>query len=347
MPRTSSSSIKNSKLSSSSHHSKSGPAMVSTKMMDLKIIVQKGKDLAAKDSNFLGLATSSDPYAEVRFMPEGKCNVGHPSVHFLGKTEICKQTLNPVWKDQQVFSAKLPLSQIDNQKAMFHLTLMDFDEETKDDSMGVVCVPLDLQSKIVKDKWYNVQAVHGEAAQGQLQCTVKWTESMEDMPADFDKPKEHCYDIQLQVIKAQGLAMKDSFLGIKTSSDPYAIVRLYTGKSKVRPKILGQTEYMTQTINPTWNETFSIRIPIDDIATQTAKLELTLMDYDDKNEDDLMGVVTLPLQSLLQKIKPNNPNSSLPKEWYHVPADSSNDGEQATGKVQCSITASLLVAQAS
>ena len=116
--------------------------------------------------------------------------------------------------------------------------------------------------------------------------------------------------------------------GMKAKSDPYIEVRLCPkgpSQSKANKVYVGKTPPVMKTLNPVWkNQRFSVTLPKAQF-TRHSMFELTIMDYDEKNEDDLMGVVPIP-------IKLDNPGTTT--KWHRVPPKSAG-GEGASGDVEC------------
>lgn len=81
-----------------------------------------------------------------------------------------------------------------------------------------------------------------------------------------------------------------------------------------------------KTLSPRWDETFTTSFPTKEF-TEFAAFELTLFDYDKRSDDDPMGVilVKIPLDVFDTTTK-----------WYGVPA-TSLDGEEATGRIECTM----------
>ena len=92
---------------------------------DIGICVLEGKDLAAKDTSFFGHSPSSDPYYIVTF--KGQKN----------KSEVQKQTLNPVWSRKLIELGSVKEGETDH----LEISLFDHDLIKSDDFMGVVRVP--------------------------------------------------------------------------------------------------------------------------------------------------------------------------------------------------------------
>lgn len=122
-------------------------------------------------------------------------------------------------------------------------------------------------------------------------------------------------------------------LGMKTTSDPYVEVRLCPNGifgSEKEKILIGTTNTKFKTLAPRWDQTFSVSRPKSHF-NDFAVFELTIMDYDDDSDDDLMGVVPV-------NIPISRPGTTT--KWYGVPAASAN-GEEATGRIQCMLNNSF------
>jgi len=166
------------------------------------------------------------------------------------------------------------------------------------------------------------------------------SKKIEDAPREAQK-KQKSYiemmDLELVVIQAEGLAIKDHAMGglIPMSSDPYVEVRLYPeGDETPVDEILflGKTEVREKNLSPHWDETFSKTFRAKDV-TIDAYFLLTFMDCDQnekKSNDDLMGRVKVPCHTKLTRMEETT--------WHPIPPDSA-DGEEASGKVECTFRA--------
>ena len=95
-------------------------------------------------------------------------------------------------------------------------------------------------------------------------------------------------------------------------SDPYIVVRFCPqGAAQGGNKIyVGKTPHLLKTLNPVWkDQKFSITLPREQL-NRWAMFELTIWDYDAKNDDDIMGVVPVP-------VKLDRPGTTT--KWYKVP----------------------------
>jgi Ca2+-dependent lipid-binding protein len=80
-------------------------------------------------------------------------------------------------------------------------------------------------------------------------------------------------------------------VGDVTTSDPYCI--LYIGQKRV-----GKTAVRTWTLNPTWNESFTISL-----LHLKHPLVIEIWDFDSVGSDDILGKVELDLSELPSNLK--------------------------------------------
>lgn len=322
---------------------------MSVDVVDLELTVVKADGLAAKDTNIFGMKTKSDPYVEVRLCPQGCLGNPDETKILVGKTVPKMKTLAPRWdKSFKISHPKKDLGQM----AVFELTIMDYDRGNDDDLMGVVQVPINRTGTTTK--WYGVPATsaNGEEATGRVQCTLanfSGVKTHAELQAqaenrsqqaneNVDKPTKDLsgdfVELKLTVKKADDLVAMDHFLGMKAKSDPYIEVRLCPQGPQVssdKKMLLGKTSTQFKTLSPKYNESFSTTLPKKNI-TDVAVFELTIYDYDDHNDDDLMGVVHVP-------VLVNFAGTST--KWYEVPKCSGEENS-ATGRVQCTLQKSAV-----
>ena len=141
--------------------------------LEVNIEVLQADGLAVKDTNFLGIPTSSDPYIEVRFKPAGPATP-EGDVQFLGKTPVIRKTVAPKWDGLPPFTCQMPIDKL-KQDACFELTVMDWDKMTEDDLMGVVHVYVHPERTVkAETKWHGIPATSaaGDEATGRIQATL-------------------------------------------------------------------------------------------------------------------------------------------------------------------------------
>jgi tellurium resistance protein TerZ len=161
------------------------------------------------------------------------------------------------------------------------------------------------------------------------------------MPAFISTNGLEGVELSFIVIKGEGLAAKDrNLMGQRTTSDPYVIVSLQTtlpavGRSKPKTTVveLGKTKTVEKTLSPVWNQAFTTKVPVLALSDPKAPptLIFTIYDYDANTDDDLMGIVKVPIPM-------DPPKSSVTTEWYKVPESSASN---AKGKIQVKLQTTI------
>ena len=253
----------------------------------LRVKILKARYLCAKDGAMRSrnslIGTSSDPYVEVYAYNE-----------LFGTTPVIHKSIYPQWFDAEQFT-------IDLQGDYSHtLSLKIWDEDVGEapDSMGEV--KIEIKPKECKTlKWYEIPKKSARGARGSLLVELNtqliypdsWSEgkklkrmikySEEDAPKSITK-----VNAKLTILNGKGLAAKDrDMIGRKKGSDPY--VEIYSEN-----EILGLTKYHKNSLNPIWNESFSLEL----LGKKVHKLLLKVWDYNPNSKPDLMGSITLYVQ---------------------------------------------------
>ena len=167
-----------------------------TECLELHLRVLQGDGLVAKDRNYLGKWTSSDPYVKVTLRPRGdgggdsndtivvdtldptatpSSGGGGGGDLFLGRSQTILKNLSPVWNAD--FHATIPLVDV-TEDALLELALFDYDRFGDDDCMGVVPVHLayhNHKTTASTTKWYGVPVLSASRAKGRVQCTLRVT----------------------------------------------------------------------------------------------------------------------------------------------------------------------------
>jgi len=86
------------------------------------------------------------------------------------------------------------------------------------------------------------------------------------------------------VVSAEQLPAMD----LGGTSDPYVKVYLLPDKKKKF-----QTKVQRKSLNPVFNETFTFKVPFNEIASQT--LVLNVFDFDRFGKHDQIGIISVPL----------------------------------------------------
>lgn len=156
--------------------------------LDFHITIIRGRDLVAKDRNFRGKLTSSDPY--VKIFCDGILH---------GRTAAKPKTLNPVWKEE--YTIQIGPEDAEKIRAgkpsvgVVVFLIMDRDVLSKDDNMGIVTISLsEALAGSNEPQWYPVRkgTVPGEKmatnVSGDLQIKIT-------TPQPVNLPFEEVYTI--------------------------------------------------------------------------------------------------------------------------------------------------------
>jgi hypothetical protein len=124
------------------------------------------------------------------------------------------------------------------------------------------------------------------------------------------QPQQIIIKLKLTILQGTGLVAKDrNLLGRKTTSDPY--VEVWANN-----EMIAKTCTIWKTLDPTWNETFTLKLSGD-----APKIALKIWDEDRMSEPDAMGTVTIEI--------PTKRGDTT--EWYDVPK---NSAKHASGQLQ-------------
>lgn len=118
--------------------------------LQVKIKIISGRGLVAKDRNFWGQKTTSDPYVVV-----------HHGPNQLGKTAIIKKTLDPEWTNE-VFQVSVVPRALEVYRTI-ELNIFDHDNLSVDDPMGTVHVPIPTVQNRKEMRWYTVEKGEGSS----------------------------------------------------------------------------------------------------------------------------------------------------------------------------------------
>jgi len=210
---------------------------------EIRLVIVQGDQLVAKDRNYLGKWTSSDPYVKVALQPSGSAN----GELFLGRSKTVQRDLSPVWNAE--FNATMPLEEL-TEDAMFEITIYDFDRFGDDDCMGIVPVhvapmmqPHGNKNTNSTKKWYGVPVLSASRASGRIQCTLEvnkcrktWSEVLDQRIQLQIKVAQEEMHTKIEKTKAQRAAQEQSKSRRKVG--PSALVK----KAKsINKKLSGKT----------------------------------------------------------------------------------------------------------
>jgi tellurium resistance protein TerZ len=133
-------------------------------------------------------------------------------------------------------------------------------------------------------------------------------------------------ELDVSIIAGQDLAVKDSSLFGRGSSDPYVTCSL--GTTKPKPITYHKTKTILKNLSPTWNEHF--KVTLSEAQSQHG-LVFSIFDWDKLSKDDPMGEVKVSLK--------DRADGSVLDEWLVV-QPSAGSGK-VSGKIHLKITFSL------
>ena len=198
----------------------------------------------------------SDPYVKVRCLGTEQ------------RTHVIHKTLNPQWGVRLEF---MPVMFDKLVAEGVQLEVFDHDKFNRDDPLGSVTVDLSALE--------GVASVNFDAklpTQGTITFSATWTEMAPRL--------RHQGVLSVKVQRADGLKAADS----NGLSDPY--VKLLLGKEKHKTKTIKKT------LSPTWDETFTWKGVLYELAQQSLKLEV--FDHDTWSRDDPLGSANVSLRAL-------------------------------------------------
>ena len=135
------------------------------------------------------------------------------------------------------------------------------------------------------------------------------------------RPRKTGVKLQVIVIAGRNLVSKDD----NGLSDPYVSLKLHTpGGLQLDNEGKGSTRYILETLNPVWCESFSFITDVADV------LQVECYDKDTFGEE-IMGTLTLPMNTLLKTIVAGGPSSMA---WYPLVGPP----EDASGEVHLGFT---------
>lgn len=242
----------------------------------LVLKIHSATGLPAKD-----ISGTSDPYVKVMLLPDKKHKM---------QTKMKRKTLNPRWNEIFLFEG-FPYEKL--KVRVLYLEVLDFDRFSRDDPIGEIALPLaDVDLTEEQGFWRDLQpCALARGKLGELLLSL-------------------CYQptigrITVVILKGRDLKAKD----ITGSSDPYVKIWLMHGQKRLEKK---KTTIKKRNLNPVFNESFVFDVPLERIRDTC--MQVTVMDYDNFSQNDMIGQVMLGPRSGPAEMKHWNDMISKPRQ---------------------------------
>uniref|UniRef100_A0A3P8Y733 Synaptotagmin-17 n=1 Tax=Esox lucius TaxID=8010 RepID=A0A3P8Y733_ESOLU len=227
----------------------------------LGVRVIEARDLApplACDSSRQDMA-HSNPYVKMSLLPDHKNS---------RQTGVKRKTQNPVFEER--FTFDLPF--LEAQRRTLLLSVVDFDKFSRHCVIGKVALRLNEVDLVKGGHWWKalVPSSQNEVELGELLLSLNYLPSAGRLNVD--------------IIRAKQLLQTDMCQG----SDPFVKVQLVTGLKLVKTK---KTSCMKGTIDPFYNESFSFRVPNEDL--NEVSLVFTVYGHNMKSSNDFVGRIVI------------------------------------------------------
>ncbi|XP_075241763.1 synaptotagmin-7-like, partial [Convolutriloba macropyga] len=225
----------------------------------LVVQIIEAKDLLAKD-----WTGTSDPYVKLYLLPDTKKKL---------KTKTIMKNLNPTWSETLKFQG-YPYDKI--QKRTLHIKVMDYDKMSSDDPIGEVNIPLcDIDLNLHHNLWRDLNPISKEKMKrGEILMTLAYNPVTGILSST--------------VVKCKDLKPMD----LSGYSDPYVKIYLMYENRRVE-KV--KTTCKPVTLNPTFDESFTFRVPPNKM--DDTHLVITVMDRDQFKWNEKIGSVILGKKS--------------------------------------------------
>ncbi|DAZ98143.1 TPA: hypothetical protein N0F65_003129 [Lagenidium giganteum] len=226
----------------------------------------------------------SDPFVVMTLL-DGKGNEIPSAGKF--KTKIVMKTLNPLWNERFQIGDRFDLRLATTLRFMIY----DFDGLLRDDTLGVVDIPLDMVTgdnlTDFLDNWFRISKVEGKMktdARGELHLTFSRPGVLQSITAPSSNSKSQEPNLLYVTIQSGKdlLAMNPG-----NSSDPLVKLGLMGQKA--------QTSTVEKTLKPHWDERFPFVLTNPDNT-----LELIVED-EDPTINDFIGRAQIALADVLEK----------------------------------------------
>ncbi|XP_053532604.1 synaptotagmin-17 [Ictalurus punctatus] len=201
----------------------------------------------------------SNPYVKMSLLPDHKNS---------RQTGVKRKTQNPVFEER--FTFELPF--LEAQRRTLLLSVLDFDKFSRHCVIGKVTLPLSEVDLVKGGHWWKalVPSSQNELELGELLLSLNYLPSAGRLNVD--------------VIRAKQLLQTDMCQG----SDPFVKVQLVAGLKLVKTK---KTSCMRGTIDPYFNESFSFRVPHEELSE--VSLVFTVYGHNMKSSNDFVGRIVI------------------------------------------------------
>ncbi|XP_067238068.1 synaptotagmin-17 isoform X1 [Chanodichthys erythropterus] len=201
----------------------------------------------------------SNPYVKMSLLPDHKNS---------RQTGVKRKTQNPVFEER--FTFELPF--LEAQRRTLLLSVVDFDKFSRHCVIGKVSLPLSEVDLVKGGHWWKalVPSSQNEVELGELLLSLNYLPSAGRLNVD--------------IIRAKQLLQTDMCQG----SDPFVKVQLVTGLKLMKTK---KTSCMRGTIDPCYNESFSFRVPQEDLCE--VSLVFTVYGHNVKSSNDFVGRIVI------------------------------------------------------
>lgn len=139
--------------------------MASIEKLIVQVTIVEGQDLVAKDRNFLGKRTTSDPYCELFKLDQ---------VVASHKTSTQYKNLNPQWNETFI----VQFQDKECRNASITIKVWDDDKLSAPDAMGAVTIPIPAKKSPTEyktDEWYTIPPESAKNAKGSLHVVIDVT----------------------------------------------------------------------------------------------------------------------------------------------------------------------------
>ncbi|XP_016157289.1 PREDICTED: synaptotagmin-17, partial [Ficedula albicollis] len=201
----------------------------------------------------------SNPYVKICLLPDQKNSK---------QTGVKRKTQNPVFEERYTF--EIPF--LEAQRRTLLLTVVDFDKFSRHCVIGKVSMPLSDVDLVKGGHWWKalVPSSQNEVELGELLLSLNYLPSAGRLNVD--------------IIRAKQLLQTDMSQG----SDPFVKIQLVHGLKLTKTK---KTSCMRGTIDPFYNESFSFKVPQEEL--ENASLVFTVYGHNVKSSNDFVGRIVL------------------------------------------------------